>query len=54
MHHKIGVFGSNITEREKAVELAQDLGTELAQSKSIVIRGTQSQNLENYDILLAQ
>ncbi len=39
MKYKIGVFGSNVTESEKAVEIARNLGTELAQSNSIVITG---------------
>ncbi len=37
--YKIGVFGSNVTEGEHAVHLAQELGAELAQKNSIVITG---------------
>ncbi|MBV9258652.1 MAG: hypothetical protein JO215_11595 [Ktedonobacteraceae bacterium] len=39
MKYKIGIFGSNIAEGEKAVKLARDLGAELAQSNVIVITG---------------
>jgi hypothetical protein len=37
--YKIGVYGSNITEGEEAIQLAQALGAELARHKVIVITG---------------
>lgn len=39
MAHKIGVYGSNITESEHAVALAHRLGRELARRECIVITG---------------
>jgi predicted Rossmann-fold nucleotide-binding protein len=37
--YKIGVYGSNITESEEAVQFAQTLGKELAQNNVVVITG---------------
>jgi predicted Rossmann-fold nucleotide-binding protein len=39
MNYKIGIYGSNTTEGEEAVQLAQALGKELAQSNVVVITG---------------
>lgn len=39
MTYKIGVYGSNITEHERAVQLAQELGVVLAQHGIIVVTG---------------
>ena len=39
MKYKIGVFGSNVIESEVAVQVAQELGAELAQRNVIVITG---------------
>lgn len=39
MKYKIGIYGSNSTESEKAVQLAQELGYALAQQNAIVVTG---------------
>jgi predicted Rossmann-fold nucleotide-binding protein len=39
MKYKIGVYGSNITENENAVQLAQELGMLLAQNNIVVVTG---------------
>jgi len=39
MQYKIGVYGSNITEGEHAVQRAQELGIALAQQQVIVVTG---------------
>lgn len=39
MKYKIGVYGSNVTEGEESVQLAQALGAELARNHVIVITG---------------
>lgn len=37
--YKIGIYGSNVTEGEEAVQLAQELGVALAQNDVIVVTG---------------
>ncbi len=39
MKYKIGIYGSNITESKEAVQLAQELGSALAQNDIIVVTG---------------
>lgn len=39
MPYKIGIFGSNVVEDERAVQLARELGAELARQHVIVITG---------------
>ena len=39
MNYKIGIYGSNITESREAVQLAQELGSALAQNDIIVVTG---------------
>lgn len=39
MRYKIGIYGSNVSESEEAVQLAQELGNTLAQHNVIVVTG---------------